>query len=490
MVKQLSTSLYWKLSSIFLVLLSLVGAVYIGLTLYQSEMYFAETNQKLNATLAEHIASEVQPFVDGKPNLDAMDDIFHDVMVVNPSVEVYLLDSLGTILSFSAPPEKIKRSHVSLGPIREFLSSEGKRFVLGDNPRDLSKPKVFSAAEVTMNRMVYGYIYVILAGEEYDSVADRIVNSHILTLGLRALLLSLAGAGLIGLVALALVTRKLRRMTRIVSLFKEGEYGRRVEIRSSDELDRLGAAFNEMADRIERNVDELRRNDQLRRELIANVSHDLRTPLASMQGYIETILMKDDFLSDQERKEYLRRILGSTERLSKLIQELFELSKLEAKETKLHREPFALPELMNDLALKFAPQAERRGVSLSTVIPKSIPLVVGDLGLIERVLQNLVDNAIKNTPSGGAVTVEVDKVGEERVRTAVVDTGVGIPKDQIPFIFDRFFQTRNTASSSGAGLGLAIVKKILEAHGESITVISHLNKGTRFEFNLPAAASN
>jgi signal transduction histidine kinase len=484
MLKKLSQSIYWKLSAIFLLLMTLVGAAYIYLTLFQTEMYFAETSQKINAMLAEHIVNDIQPFVDGKPNLAAMEEIFHDVMVVNPSVEVYLLDEKGTILSFNAPREKVKISGVSLGPINEFISSGGKEFVLGDNPRNMSKPKVFSAAEVTMNNMVYGYIYVILGGEEYDSAAQRIADSHFLTLALRALLLSLIGASVIGLVGLAFVTRKLRRMTRTVNAFKDGDYSQRVVVRTNDELDQLACAYNEMADTIKNNLEELTRADELRRELIANVSHDLRTPLASVQGYIETVLMKNETLSADERREYLRTILGGTERLNKLVLELFELSKLEAKQTRPKPEPFSMPELVNDLAQKFAPQAEQKGIAISTDSPKGLPLVKADIGLIERVLQNLFENAITYTPSGGKVKVVLEQ-REGKVKTEVEDTGIGISNYDLPFIFNRFYQVRTNKKATGSGLGLAIVKKILEAHGEVIGAESRVNEGTKFVFELP-----
>jgi signal transduction histidine kinase len=479
-------SLYWKLSTIFLFLLVLVGAAYTYLTLFQTEMYFAETNQKLNAMLADHIVREIQPFVDGKPNFKAMDGIFYDVMVVNPSVEVYLLDAEGDILTFSAPPDKVTMKSVSLGPVREFIASGGTGFLLGDNPRNPNSPKAFSAAPVVINNQLYGYIYVILGGEEYDSVAQRIVDSHILTLGIRGLLLSLMGAAIIGLVAIAFVTRKLRRITKTVNLFKEGDTTQRVTVTSTDELDQLGAAFNEMADSITRNIEAVRHSDTLRRELIANVSHDLRTPLASMQGYIETVLMKNETLSDDERQEYLKTILSSSERLTNLVHELFELSKLEAHQVEPHPEPFSLPELINDLTMKFLPQAEQQEVRLSATTQQGLPLVHGDIGMIERVLQNLIENAIKFTPPGGSVVVESLRA-DGKVLTSVRDSGVGIPEEEIPHIFNRFYRARTKPDTPGTGLGLSIARKILELHGGHITVKSRVNEGTTFMFELPAA---
>jgi signal transduction histidine kinase len=470
---------------VFLLLLALVGAAYIGVSLFASEMYFAETSQRLNVDLAKHIVDEIQPFVDGRPNFPAMDEIFHDVMVVNPAVEVYLLDSSGHILTFDAPPEKVKMNRVSLEPVREFLASAGGRFVLGDNPRDERKPRVFSAAPVTVNGTVYGYIYVILRGEEYDSAAGRIQQSHILGLALRGLLLSLLGAGLIGLVAIAFVTRKLRRLMRAVNAFREGDWTARVQVSSNDELDRLAGAFNEMAGTIEGNLDELRRADALRRELIANVSHDLRTPLASMQGYIETVLMKHETLQPGERQELLRVILGGAERLSHLVEELFELSKLEARESKPRPELFSLPELVNDLVQKFEPIARSRKVTVSASSAAGLPMVTADLGMIERVLQNLIDNAVKYNRPGGSVTITLSE-SAGKIRTTVEDTGIGIAEEDIPFLFDRFYRSRRGSreGARGAGLGLAIASKIMQTHGERIHVTRKPGGGSSFSFDL------
>jgi signal transduction histidine kinase len=225
----------------------------------------------------------------------------------------------------------------------------------------------------------------------------------------------------------------------------------------------------------------------LRRELIANVSHDLRTPLASIQGYLETVLMKETNLTAEERRNYLEVIFSNTERLSKLIQELFELSKLEAKQTQPHLEPFSLVELTSDLLQKFTPIAEKKGVKLLTRLPERVSPVCADIGLIDRALQNLLDNAIAYTNRNGEVRIILEEHAG-RVRVTVEDTGIGIDPADLPYVFDRFYQARTKGKTGGAGLGLAIVKKIVEAHGEEIAVESRVNEGTRFTFELPLAA--
>lgn len=488
MIRRLVHSLYWKLSALFLVLLLFVGAAYMYLTLFSSEMYFAEASQRLNAELARHIVVGVQPFfVNHQPNQTILGELFHNVMVVNPAVEVYLLDPNGSILAYDAPKEKVTLTSVDLAPIREFLNSDGKRLILGDNPRDAHKPRVFSVAPVETDGKTDGYVYVILRGEEFDSIAERILSSHILSLGVRGLLVSVCAAAAIGLVAIATVTKKLRRLTQTALAFRGGDYARRVPVTSNDELDELGRAFNTMADTLAEHVEDLQRTDALRRELMANISHDLRTPLASIQGYLETVLMKDASLTAEERRGYLDVILSNTERLSKLVHELFELSKLEARQTQPHLEPFSIAELASDLLQKFAPIAGKKEVTLAADFADNLPPVVADIGLIDRVLHNLLDNAITHTKPGGEVHIILRQLGNT-VRICFEDTGVGIPESDLPFVFERYYQVRSGRSSGGAGLGLTIVKKILEAHGEQISVTSRVGEGTRFEFTLPVVS--
>jgi signal transduction histidine kinase len=172
--------------------------------------------------------------------------------------------------------------------------------------------------------------------------------------------------------------------------------------------------------------------------------------------------------------------------LGKLVQELFELSKLETKQSQPMPEPFSLPELVNDVMMKFAQLAERGGVKIAADIPKGLPLAVADIGMIERVLQNLVENALNHTPSGGCITVALARC-DGKLTITVADTGIGIAEKDLPHIFERFFSVRSRKQTrNGTGLGLAITKKILEAHGATIRVQSRINEGTRFTFELPA----
>jgi signal transduction histidine kinase len=227
-------------------------------------------------------------------------------------------------------------------------------------------------------------------------------------------------------------------------------------------------------------------NVYLRGDLIANVSHDLRTPLVSMRGYLEMLCSKGENLAPETRRSYLEIALRQSEHLAKLIEELFELAKLDFKGLKIEREPFQLGELTFDVLQKFQLAADRKQVALRVEAPQPVPTVHADLSMIERVLDNLIGNALQHTPSGGTVSVGVRCDGA-RVSASVADTGSGIPEAELPFIFDRFYRVDKSRSRAygGAGLGLAIAKRIVELHGSQITVESRTGEGSSFSFSLP-----
>jgi len=251
-----------------------------------------------------------------------------------------------------------------------------------------------------------------------------------------------------------------------------------------DEVDRLTQTFEEMSERITLQVSKLKEIDLLRRELIANVSHDLRTPLASLQGYLDTLLLKEGQLTPEEQRRFLETASRHSERLGKLVGELFELAKLDAQVTPIRVEPFSMAELVQDVVMKFQLRAEQAGVTLKAEVTPDLPLVSGDIALMERVLENLLDNAIRYTPAGGRVTVSIVRQnGKLSVR--VSDTGKGIAEENLPYIFDRFYRGDTSADrAGGAGLGLAIAKRILELHGSSLSAESRVNVGTTFVFQV------
>jgi two-component system OmpR family sensor kinase len=483
-------TLYARVAIVLAIIFTLIGIFFVHLMGISSERHQQEVTQRLNRDLAEHIVAEKLLFKNQHIDNEALSDIFHMMMVINPKVEIYLLDPNGKVLAYSAPPGVVQRNQIDLGPIRTFLSAENALPILGDDPRHTQQHKIFSVAPVRNGKVLQGYLYIILASEQYTGIAQMLENSYAMQIGTGMLIAGLIFVLFTALILFALLTRRLRRLSTTMETFKRS--GRIPALQyqhgsnSGDEIDRLSATFEDMAKRISEQIAKLRQTDALRRELVANVSHDLRTPLASLQGYLETLMLKDAELSEEEKRNYLDVAMKHAIHLSELVGDLFELAKLEANEVKPHLEPFALQELVQDVIHKFELKARQHDVQLSQHLEKDPPYVFGDIGLIERVLDNLLDNALRHTPRGGSVTVVLTP-HENTVSLEVIDTGCGIAPQDMPHIFDRFYAPTKSGHSGteGTGLGLAIARHIVELHGGAIHASSKLHKGTVFTFDLP-----
>jgi signal transduction histidine kinase len=478
-----------KVSTLFLLLLLVMGSAQVLITMRITERRQVEIDQLVNWDLASDMVAEIEPVLGGD-GMGNVGEVIHYMMVLNPAIEIYLLDSQGTILAFFAEPGKqVVAEKVDLEPILRFIGGNAKAPIYGDDPRALGASKHFSAAPLRLPDGSRGYLYIVLKSTLYDQAAGSLKEKYLASALIRALILSVAAVGIVGLVLFALLTRRLQRVARSVGEFEQGKYDTRLEASAGDEIGELARAYNRMADTIAANLEKLRQTDSLRRELIANVSHDLRSPLTSIQGYVETLLMKQDSLSSAQIREYLRIVHNDLTKLNEMVHELFELSKYEARQIEPKVERFSLTELIQDVAMKYRTRAEQQQVALSALLPEKVDFVLADINMIERVLSNLIENALAHTPAGGRVAVELrEKDGRARVR--VIDSGTGIDKRDIPFIFDRFFSSgrEGVSSGRGSGLGLAIAQKIAELHGSRIRVESEPDRGSVFFFELPLEA--
>jgi len=254
-----------------------------------------------------------------------------------------------------------------------------------------------------------------------------------------------------------------------------------------DEIDRLTVTFKQLIDRIQTQMEKLKKADSLRRELVTNVSHDLRTPLATLKGYIETLFLKNKSLSADDRKHHLEIAIRHCERLSQLVDELFELAKLDSHEIQVRYEPFNISELAHDVVQKFDLSAKEKQLSMQIDLDPGLPFVNADIAMIERVIENLLENAVRHTPPGGSIRLTLSPQNAD-IAVGVSDTGCGIPGDDLPFIFDRFYQREKTRTdqTGTSGLGLAIARRVLELHNKPIRVESTPGSGTTFTFLLQA----
>jgi signal transduction histidine kinase len=492
-VKRRQSTLFAKMALVLLAVVTAVGGLYLAVTLVTTRAYLNEVHQNLQRDLAANLVKEADLMDAGAIRQEALYEVFHMMMVINPAIEVYLLDRTGEILAYSAPLGEVVRERVGMAAIDSFLAADSRLPIFGDDPRDATGRKVFSAAPVGDGASPEGYLYVVLGGQEYDSVVELLAGSYILRLGAGGIVASLLVALAAGLWLFHYLTRRVRGLSRAVESFEakadlEPDPASGTRLDEGDEIDRLGQSFDRMAERLLRQVEELRHLDNLRRELVANVSHDLRTPLTSLQGYLETLRLKGDSLAPAERSRYLEVASRQAARLSHLVNELFELAKLDGGVVEVHREPLVLGELVQDIVGEYRLDAERRGVTLEAGLPDHMVFVSADTALMARVLGNLIDNALKHTPAGGSVRVGV-AARSGAVAVEVADTGEGISDEDLPHLFDRFFYGRRQRhKGDGVGLGLAIARRALELHGATIEVESTLGEGTTVSFELPRAA--
>lgn len=477
-----------RLSLVFCTLLLLCCAALAWIQMRSTVLHEQETVQRLSRGLAEHIARSGELMDARGMRNGEVRALFGKLMAVNPSVEVYLLDDQGRILGHDAPDGHLKRDRVALGPIQALLRNDPLP-ILGDDPRSLRAGKVFNAAPLWVQGRQAGYIYVVLVGEQREALAANIAAGTTLHTTLWSLAI-VAVVGLIaGLFAFGWVTRPLRRLTRRIQSFDVDAAQpdtplpvAPVPAGERDELAILQHSFGHMAQRIGEQWQQLRQQDLQRRELVANISHDLRTPLSSLHGYLETLVLKDATLSADERQRYLGIALSQSHKVGRLAQALFELARLEHGGVVLDLQAFSLPDLVQDVFQKFELAAESRRQTLSAGIPPGLPPVVADLALIERVLTNLLDNAIRHTPEGGRIEVVLRAQAGE-VQVSIADSGPGIPPERRAGLFHTPAALGSQRPDSG-GLGLLIVHRILQLHGREIRLLES-REGALFVFTLP-----
>lgn len=488
-------TLFGKLLLLFLSFGALMTGVFLFVMHVSHERYHRESDQRVNRDLArQYVAAGLllpQSPTAAHPYADAL----RRISAINPNVDLYVLDERGSILDASIGAHPLVRAHVDLGPVTEFVNGHATFPLLGDDPTDAQHRDVFSAARLSVPGSSAAYLYILLNRPEETAAAGRLKEIYSLSedagVVLAATILAFTGS----ILFLRILTRRFSVLQQDIERFRDD---RSVALPAAaladdraaeDEIERLRRLFVELAERIRAQMQELHKTDDMRRELLANVSHDLRTPLTTLQTHLETLTLKD-MLSADEQREYLAVALQQCRRLVRLIDQLLELAKLDARQVPFSPEAFQLAELVQDVVVKSTLAARRVGVTLTMEAPPpDLALVTGDIALIERVLDSLLENAIRFAREGGGVTVRVQREPRS-LRVSVHDTGGGIPEAARARVFERFYRgDKSRPSDSGyAGLGLSIARGILELHGRSIDFVSTAEQGTTFFFDLPIAS--
>lgn len=287
-----------------------------------------------------------------------------------------------------------------------------------------------------------------------------------------------AAALLVGTLLFVAIMRPLRRLRAAAGRVAAGDFSVRVPVTGRDELSTLAEAFNHMAAGLEQ-------QQQLRQQMVADIAHELRTPISIVQGSLEAML--DGVLKPEPAE--LREVYAETRRLARLVEDLRMLSLADAGQLTLARGPVDLAETVERVVGRMTPLAEARQIILCAEVMGPAPLIEADADRLAQVLTNLIDNALRYTPSGGHVTVRLAQE-DSKLKLIVADDGPGIPEEDLPFIFERFWRGDKSRSrhSGGSGIGLAIVKQLVELHGGAVEVASQVGKGSTFTVSLPLAA--
>jgi len=459
-----------------------------------SQQHGQETLQRVSHGLAGHIVEhwpEITAADRDQADRAARSALLGMLMVVNPGVQVYLLDADGRVAEYLGEPGMVRQHQVDLMPVRRFLAG-GRLPLRGTDPMDPGATRLFSVAMFPPRPgdvRPPGYLYVVLDGSARQSAAA--LSS------IEPVFWGAAAAGGLGLLlTLAVGAFTLRRLTRPLQALagRIGQYQAAAGVepasplRSGDEVQAIDVAFSRMASRIEAHAEREREQMLAHRETLAGVAHDLRTPLTALHGQLEALAAGTP-TQPEARQQVLVAALGQSDRLRRLSQQLFELAALQSSAQVVHRERFRLDELVNDTVQKFGAAALAPAVTLSGPTPGRLEFD-GDLHLIERALTNLIDNAMRHAPGAAPVNVSLQRDGMQ-ARIVVEDGGPGLPAELLQRRADG--QSRRDpplARRHGGigGLGLAIAQRVATVHGGTLRPLPAPGGGTRLCLALPLAS--
>lgn len=384
---------------------------------------------------------------------------------------LYIVDNQGTVIANSGVSWVPKGSDVSREEMNTLAAGQPIHKEVVSPPTE--SRYLLSASPIMDGESFVGAVYVLSSVEGIHQSLQKVRDLLILS-GFGALFLALGFT----LVLSKTLSSPLILMERATRQIAKGDLDTRVDVPSGDEIGSLAKAVNELA------VD-LKRYRDTRSEFFANISHELRTPITYLEGYAK-VLKENLYESEEEKGRYLDIIHQEAKRLTRLIQDLFELSKMEEGKISLHMESVDLTDVMENTVHKVSFMVREKGLEIKMEFGDLPWPILGDGIRIEQIYMNILVNAIRYTEHGG-ITIQIRNEDPGTVLTVIEDTGIGIPNQELPYIFERFYRVEKSRSRAygGTGLGLAIVKKLVERHGGSIKVSSILNKGTRFEIRFP-----
>jgi signal transduction histidine kinase len=474
-------SLYWRIAGGYVGLLAVLLVVEMGLVLQLTNRMWGRA-VRTPAQLASLVAEDLGNQLRDSPEFDLNGYLRQHYSTGYQPFEV--------VLAGERRPLRIITNHPGMVPPN--LGRDARLRLRGFDP-EAGRMDPFG-----QHVHIAEYADIVVDGARVGVVAVP-RDPPPLTVGVREMAPTLAwlGIGLLGvgaavgsLLIFRPVRQRLGKLEDAARALGEGRTDVRANEAGGDEVSALSATFNRMADDLQTRAAALEEGDRVRRQLLADVSHELMTPLAAIRGYVETLSMPEVTLDDETRGRYLDVAKEETYKLERIIGDLLDLARLEGGGDTLEFDAVLVDDLFRRVSDRHRPVLADRGVTLNTTAAAGTPLIWGDADRLEQALQNVAANAIRHTPEGGIVTVRADR-SDDFVRIAVSDTGPGIPPEHLPHIFDRFYKAdaarADTPIRSGSGLGLSIVRAIVHRHGGEVSAVNQPGGGAIFTLLLPAA---
>lgn len=487
-------SLYWRVAVGLFAFLALMLVAQAALLLWVSDRMAGSMPASSPQRLAILVASDVGAALTRDPSLDLEAYLRREYGGVLQTFVVLLRDGRVVSNHDDIPDETLLavRAEATAAFARLTRPGAGRRGRgegAGPPPADPARrgeragalrPRA-TVAQVMVDGMPAGRVAVLGGRPRFA----RVVRQFGPTMGLVAAGVLLVGTGLIAFVVFGPTRRRLSEVQRATERLGGGDLSARAPEYGGDEVAALAQSFNRMADELASRARALDASDRARRQLLADVSHELMTPLTAMRGYIETLAMAELQLDPATRQRYMGIVTDETHRLEQIIGDLLDLARLEGGGITLRQEQVDVPALFDRVAARHERELRERGVQLVRQVDPAATPVPGDPDRLEQALQNLAANALRHTPRHGEITLSASPAGD-RVRLVVRDSGPGIPAEHLPMIFDRFYKADAARKAAGgSGLGLSIVKAIVERHGGTITA-RNVN-GAVFEILLPSS---
>ncbi|MDR1298900.1 MAG: cell wall metabolism sensor histidine kinase WalK [Oscillospiraceae bacterium] len=479
----MTASLRFKLVFIMLLLIVLLMAVVlVFLTRGVRDFYTDEFYRRMESVFSDaDLMSELRKAADEPDASDRMYDILN-VYAGRLGIDMgtrnfYILDGkTGAALASSAPGQP--RIPAATRNVLRALTGQSA-FGSGDNPSYMDIAVPVSGSDEQASFVVYIY-------DNRQTVLEQ--NAEIFKLILESVAIGFVISTAISVVLSRALLQPIRGMTKAAEAMAGGDFSRAISVESNDEIGILSETFNMMAARIESTLEDLKKAEALRKEFVANVSHELRTPLTGIRTYAETLADNVD-LPRQTEDEFLRVILNESDRMANIVRDLLELSRFDAGSMKFSFDEFSMEQSIRDVYTAIELDARNRGYEMNIEVEPGIPTVWGDRARIEQVFMNVLTNAVKYTPPGGRVDISCESA-DGGVRVRISDTGIGIPAEDMPHVFDRFYRVDKARSreSGGTGLGLSIAREIVTRHGGEIKIESAPGAGTTVTVTLPAGA--